>query len=155
MKILRPIQNFISNRKQGTILLCLLLCICAAQSQNMKFDPFSYEITKRIICKKGAVVSAHTLASQVGVSILQQGGNAVDAAIGTQLALAVVYAEAGNIGGGGFMVAHFKNVRLANGEGKNITLDVREMAPGAATRDMYLDANGNPQTNLSLEGHLS
>ena len=125
-----------------------MLCIYIAQSQDIKLNPYNYEITKSIICKNGAVVSAHTLASQVGVSILQQGGNSVDAAIATQLALAVVYPGAGNIGGGGFIVAHLKS-------GKNIALDFREKAPAAATRDMYLDANGNPQTNLSLDGHLS
>ena len=68
--------------------------------------PFSYTTQKKILVTHGAVVSAHPLASQVGVSILQQGGNAFDAAIATQLALAVVYPAAGNIGGGGFMVAH-------------------------------------------------
>ena len=84
----------------------------------------------------------------VGVSILKKGGNAVDAAIATQLALAVVYPGAGNIGGGGFMVAHLKS-------GKNITLDYREKAPGKASRDMYLDTAGNPIKNLSLDGHLA
>ena len=67
---------------------------------------------------------------------MRQGGNAIDAAIATQLALAVVYPSAGNIGGGGFMVA-----RLANG--KTLALDYREAAPAAASRDMYLDQNGN------------
>jgi gamma-glutamyltranspeptidase/glutathione hydrolase len=148
MKILRLLQSFRGKTKHKTILLCLMFCICIAQSQNVKLNPFNYEITKSITCNKGAVVSAHTLASQVGVSILQQGGNAVDAALATQLALAVVYPGAGNIGGGGFMVAHLKN-------GKNIAIDFREKAPAAATRDMYLDASGNPQTNLSLDGHLA
>jgi gamma-glutamyltranspeptidase/glutathione hydrolase len=107
-----------------------------------------YDIQKKIICSNGAVVSAHTLASQIGVEILKQGGNAIDAAIATQLALAVVYPEAGNIGGGGFTVA-----RLSNG--KMIALDYREMAPGKATRDMYIDENGNARTDRSQNGHLS
>ena len=101
-----------------------------------------------MIAKKGAVASAHPLASAVGVAVMKKGGNAVDAAIATQLALAVVYPGAGNIGGGGFMVA-----RLANGE--TVTLDYREMAPGAAHRDMYLDAQGNVIPDKSLRGHLS
>jgi gamma-glutamyltranspeptidase/glutathione hydrolase len=84
----------------------------------------------------------------VGVAILKKGGNAVDAAIATQLALAVVYPGAGNIGGGGFMVA-----RLANGE--TLALDYREMAPSSANRDMYLDANGNVVQGKSINGHLS
>ena len=74
---------------------------------------------KDVACKNGAVVSAHALASEVGVSILKEGGNAIDAAIATQLALAVVYPDAGNIGGGGFMVIHLKS-------GENVTIDFRE-----------------------------
>ena len=103
---------------------------------------------KKIICNKVAVVSANPLASNAGMNILKKGGNAFDAAIATQLALAVVYPGAGNIGGGGFMVAHAKN-------GRNITLDYREKAPARAGRDMYLDTNGNPILKLSQDGHLA
>ena len=103
---------------------------------------------KKIVCNKAAVVSANSLASKAGMQILKSGGNAIDAAIATQLALAVVYPGAGNIGGGGFMVAHLKN-------GKNITLDYREKAPAKAGRDMYLDTNGNPIPKLSEDGHLA
>lgn len=110
--------------------------------------PFSYSSQKVVTASNGAVVSAHPLASQVGVAILKQGGNAVDAAIAVQLALAVVYPGAGNIGGGGFMVAHLS-------DGKNIALDYREAAPGAAFRDMYLDSAGNPVMERSQRGHLS
>lgn len=111
-------------------------------------DAFHYSPQKKVECTHGAVVSAHPLASKVGVEILKQGGNAMDAAIATQLALAVVYPGAGNIGGGGFTVAHLTN-------GKNITIDFREKASDHASRDMYLDANGNPQPGLSENGHLS
>lgn len=110
--------------------------------------PFSYSSQKVVTASNGAVVSAHPLASQVGVAILKKGGNAVDAAIAVQLALAVVYPGAGNIGGGGFMVAHLS-------DGKNIALDYREAAPGAAFRDMYLDSAGNPVMERSQRGHLS
>ena len=79
----------------------------------------AYHFKKHVNCRNGAVVSAHPLASLAGIQMLKQGGNAVDAAIATQLALAVVYPGAGNIGGGGFMVA-----RLANGS--NITVDFRK-----------------------------
>jgi len=84
----------------------------------------------------------------VGLEILKQGGNAFDAAIATQLALAVVYPGAGNIGGGGFLVAHTQ-------KGKTISIDYREKAPAASSRNMYLDQNGNPQMELSQNGHLA
>ena len=101
-----------------------------------------------LVTKNAMVVSAHPLASQIGREIMEQGGNAVDAAVATQLALAVVYPGAGNIGGGGFMVA-----RMANGE--IATLDYREAAPMAGSRDMYLDENGNVIENASTRGHLA
>ena len=107
-----------------------------------------YTIQKNITCQNAAVVSAHPLASQEGIAILKQGGNAVDAAIAMQLVLSVVYPQAGNIGGGGFMVAHLKN-------GKNIAIDFREKAPIRAGRDMYLDAKGEPVKLLSEDGQLS
>lgn len=94
------------------------------------------------------VVSAHPLASRVGTDILKKGGNAVDAAIATQFALAVVFPSAGNIGGGGFMV-------LRQNTGEVATLDYREKAPTAATANMYLDESGNPVKGLSERGHLS
>ncbi|WP_291912070.1 gamma-glutamyltransferase [Chitinophaga sp. CB10] len=124
-----------------------LLSACA-QRQPGVLHPYDYTIEKHITAKKGAVVSAHPLASQAGVLVLQQGGNAVDAAIATQLALAVVYPGAGNIGGGGFLVAHLR-------DGRNIAIDYRETAPAKASRDMYLDSAGNPITRLSLDGHLA
>ncbi|WP_437920604.1 gamma-glutamyltransferase [Sphingobacterium sp. LRF_L2] len=95
-----------------------------------------------------AVITAHPLASQVGVEILQKGGNAIDAAIAVQFALAVVYPNAGNIGGGGFMV-------YRSNQGDILSLDFREKAPGSAHRDMYLDNQGNPITDLSLYGSLA
>jgi gamma-glutamyltranspeptidase/glutathione hydrolase len=111
-------------------------------------NAFQYEIRKKQLVDSGAVVSAHPLASQVGLNILKQGGNAVDAAIATQLALAVVYPGAGNIGGGGFLLAHLKN-------GKRLAIDFREKAPGAAYKDMYLDKDGNADVNKSQNGHLA
>ena len=98
--------------------------------------------------KNGMVVSAHPSASKVGLDILKKGGNAVDAAVAVQFALAVVYPDAGNIGGGGFMV-----YRSAAGE--LATLDFREKAPGNASRDMYLDSAGNAITEKSIFGHLA
>jgi len=98
--------------------------------------------------KNGMVVSAHPSASKVGLDILKKGGNAVDAAVAVQFALAVVYPAAGNIGGGGFMV-------YRSADGATAALDFREKAPGKAFRDMYLDAEGNPITDKSLYGHLA
>jgi gamma-glutamyltranspeptidase / glutathione hydrolase len=134
----------------STILLVLFSCKnnSSGQPASKEFNPFSYTIQKKVICNNGTVASAHPLASKVGVIILRQGGNAVDAAIATQLALAVVYPGAGNIGGGGFMVAHLQ-------DGKTIALDYREKAPALATRDMYLDSLGNAVMERSQNGHLS
>ena len=113
------------NNKKFSVGFLLLISIF---SQAQKKDAYDYHSQKNITCSKGAVVSAHPLASMAGLSILKKGGNAIDAAIATQLALAVVYPGAGNIGGGGFMVAHLK-------DGQNITLDYREKAPAKASRD--------------------
>jgi gamma-glutamyltranspeptidase/glutathione hydrolase len=128
--------------------LCTLVFGYKARLHAQDQTPYHYTIQKTVTVAHGAVVSAHPLASSAGVAILKQGGNAFDAAIATQLVLAVVYPAAGNIGGGGFMVAH-------TGKGKNITLDFREKAPASATRDMYLDAAGNARTDLSQNGHLA
>lgn len=98
--------------------------------------------------QNGAVVTAHPLASQVGVDILKKGGNAIDAAIAVKFALAVVYPNAGNLGGGGFMVYRSKT-------GEVNSLDFREKAPATAHKDMYLDKDGNPITDLSLYGQLA
>src|SRR5208283_2321080 len=96
----------------------------------------------------GMVATDEPLASQAGVEILKRGGNAVDAAVATAFALAVVEPAAGNIGGGGFML-----VRLANG--KTIFFDYREMAPGKATRDMYIKADGKLDNEAATIGYRS
>lgn len=98
--------------------------------------------------RNGMVVSASPFASKVGLDILKKGGNAVDAAVAVQFALAVVYPNAGNIGGGGFMV-----YRAADGSSN--TLDFREKAGAAASRDMYLDQSGAPIVDKSLYGSLA
>jgi len=98
--------------------------------------------------KNGMVVSDSDIASQVGVDILQKGGNAIDASIATAFALAVTHPQAGNIGGGGFMV-------FMNSEGISTTIDFREKAPIAATETMYLDENGKYIDDLNHEGSLS
>lgn len=101
-----------------------------------------------LVADSAMVVSAQGMASQVGVDILKKGGNAVDAAIAVQFALAVVFPAAGNIGGGGFMVIRFK-------DGTTAALDYREKAPLAATTNMYQDKDGNVVEGLSTSGHLA
>jgi gamma-glutamyltranspeptidase / glutathione hydrolase len=99
--------------------------------------------------KNGMVAATHPVASQVGVDILKIGGNAIDAAVATQFALAVVHPAAGNIGGGGFLVFRDKS-------GKSYTLDYREKAPENASRDMYLDEKGDVKPGqLSWYGHTA
>ena len=103
---------------------------------------------KGVLAKHAMVVSAKREASEIGLAILKKGGNAFDAMVATELALAVAYPNAGNIGGGGFMV-----YRLANGE--KGTLDYREKAPSKAHRDMYLDAEGKVIPDKSTLGALA
>ena len=124
-------------------LLILLSAICVAACTNKTKEKITGQLADSAM-----VVSAHPLASKVGVDILKKGGNAVDAAIATQFALAVVLPAAGNIGGGGFMV-----LRLASDS--SATLDYREKAPAAATPTMYIGETGELVEGLSTEGHLA
>jgi len=98
--------------------------------------------------KRGMVVSAEPIATQVGVQILKKGGNAVDAAVAIGFSLAVTYPVAGNLGGGGYMVIHLP-------DGRNTAIDYRETAASLAQRDMYLDKNGVFLPELSQVGILS
>ncbi|KQS92167.1 gamma-glutamyltransferase [Chryseobacterium sp. Leaf394] len=126
-------------------IICILLfaaCSLSAQYTDIK-------IVKEVkVSKKGVVVSAHPLASEAGAKILRMGGNAYDAVVATQYALAVVYPQAGNIGGGGFLVGVKNN-------GESFSLDYREIAPAKAFKDMYLDSKGNADTDLSQNGRLA
>jgi gamma-glutamyltranspeptidase/glutathione hydrolase len=127
----------------------LLLITGLLSSLHARSQPWNkYRPVKQVFCRNGAVVSANALASQAGIQMLKEGGNAIDAAIATQLALAVVYPGAGNLGGGGFMIAHLSNQ-------KNLAIDFREKAPVSADRNMYLDSNKNVIPGISENGHLS
>lgn len=111
------------------------------------FGPFLLGFTP-VAARQGMVVSTEPFASEAGLEILRAGGNAVDAAVAVGFALAVTHPEAGNIGGGGFML-----IRLANGEA--VVVDYREQAPAAATREMYLNAQGEPVSEASRVGALA
>ena len=136
--------------------LCAILSFRRNRNRNLKtttlliflFFTLFCQAQKGLITSKAMVVSAREEASQIGVEIMKKGGNAFDAMVATELALAVSYPYAGNISGGGFMV-----YRLNTGE--TGALDYREKAPMKASKDMYLDANGNVIPNLSVNGALS
>ncbi|HEX2081058.1 MAG TPA: gamma-glutamyltransferase [Longimicrobium sp.] len=123
----------------------------AAQADTVTF-PAGWDFPRGSIAPvtaaQGMVVTTDRVASEVGAEILRRGGNAIDAAVATHFALAVVNPEAGNIGGGGFLVA-----RMA--DGTTAALDFREAAPLRATANMYLDSAGNVSDTLSLQGHLA
>lgn len=124
----------------------LLAFIFGASACKKNFPAPPYETNKSMVSDSAMVVSAHPLASAAGVDILKKGGNAIDATIAVQFALAVVYPRAGNIGGGGFLV-------YRSNTGQTAALDYREKAPGKADRDMYLDEQGNVIENMSTLGH--
>lgn len=150
-----PARTTPPSRYRSPVLLLALLALgaCAADDtadSGVVAFPAGWDFPATptpVSASNGMVVSTDEYASQVGVEVLRAGGNAVDAAIAVQFALAVVNPEAGNIGGGGFMV-----LRTASGE--TAAIDYREKAPLAATRDMYLDADGN-LTDKSVVGHLA
>ena len=131
-QIFRPKKN-----KFHLVIILTVFCIfqvnCKYNSPTQATKTANYT---GAIAEKAMVVSAHPLASRVGVQILKQDGNAIDAAIAVQLALAVVYPRAGNLGGGGFMVLRTKDTGIT-------ALDFREKAPALAFRDMYLDSAKN------------
>lgn len=126
------------------IILAVYLSGCKVESSDLT----SYRITKEVNGVRSGVSTAHPLATKVGIEILKQGGNAADAAIAVQFALAVCYPGAGNIGGGGFFLHRDKN-------GKVVSLDFREKAPLKAGADMYLDSLKNPVNDASMYGALA
>ncbi|MBP2229552.1 gamma-glutamyltranspeptidase/glutathione hydrolase [Azospirillum agricola] len=120
----------------------------AAPQPSVRYD-IGYDIFYPVRAQNGMVASEHRLATEIGVAILQRGGNAVDAAVAVGFALAVVLPNAGNVGGGGFMIVHDAK------SGKDVAIDFREMAPAKASRDMYLDGQGKVAPDRSLYTHLA
>ncbi|HPT57729.1 MAG TPA: gamma-glutamyltransferase family protein, partial [Casimicrobium sp.] len=125
----------------------LLLTALSAAFASATLAPHAASIAP-VAAENGMVVTAQHLATKIGVDVLKNGGNAVDAAVAVGYALAVVYPAAGNLGGGGFMT-----VQLA--DGRKTFLDFREKAPLAATANMYLDKDGNVIKGASTTGHLA
>jgi gamma-glutamyltranspeptidase / glutathione hydrolase len=128
------------------LFIALLMVSGCAGNRADRLDNF-FE-GRNIVSQQGMVVSAHPQGSLIGAQILREGGNAIDAAVATGFALAVCYPEAGNIGGGGFMV-------IRTSDGSSDVIDFREKAPIRASRDMYLSGDGNVIEGLSTESHLA
>src|SRR5882724_7041760 len=143
-------------RIRSTLSLCILVVAlaplpirgqAAAEFRDRPRDARGWP-TQAVRANHGMVTTDEELGSEAGVEILKRGGNAVDAAVAVAFALAVVEPAAGNIGGGGFML-----IRLANG--KTTFLDYREVAPGKATRDMYVGKDGKLDEEASVIGYKS
>src|SRR5437879_3895474 len=141
-------------RLQSTLSVCALVVVlapspirgqAAAEFRDRPHDPRGWP-TQAVRASHGMVTTDEELGSEAGVEILKRGGNAVDAAVAVAFALAVVEPAAGNIGGGGFML-----IRLANG--KSTFLDYREVAPGKATRHMYIGEDGKLAEDASVNGY--
>ena len=138
------IRTKLNEMKQILYLFISLLFFSSCKTEKKKvLLPEKQKTTEHAM-----VVSPNPYASEVGTKIMKSGGNAADAMVATQFALAVVYPRAGNLGGGGFMV-------LRTSDGKTDALDYREMAPAQAHKDMYLDEKGNVIKGLSTEGGLA
>jgi len=133
------------NQLLSIIIVASVFYGCSGQS-SVKTSSVSEG--RNIIADSGMVVSAHPQSSRIGVAVLRKGGNAVDAAVATEFALAVCYPEAGNIGGGGFML-------IREADGRTDLIDYREKAPLKASENMYLDASGNVVEGMSTETHLA
>ena len=130
------------------IIVLLIIAIGYLSCKDQSKSPTSTKENKGLIAKNGMVVSAREEASKIGVEILKQGGNAFDAMMATEMALAVCYPYAGNLGGGGFLIYRME-------DGSKGALDYREKAPLASSKDMYLDEDGNVIKDLSTVGSMA
>ena len=140
-----------TNNIRAGILIALGSFVWGAAAQDFRHQPYiapAPDTVKPVIAQHGMVVAQEKIAARIGADVLRRGGNAVDAAVATGFAMAVTYPRAGNIGGGGFMIIHLSKSQ------QNIALDYRETAPAAATRDMFLGADGKPDPAKSRDGAL-
>src|ERR1700722_11123383 len=136
-----------------TLIAILLAVACAvpANAQDARrgfYTPPAADTIHPVVAEHGMVVAQEKIAARIGADVLSRGGNAVDAAVATGFAMAVTYPRAGNIGGGGFMVIHSKE------RGEDITIDYRETAPAATTRDIFLGPDGKPDIAKSRDSAL-
>ena len=139
-------------RRQCLALVLLAILLAQATAQDLRRDGYTpppLDQVHAIAAEHGMVVAQEKIAARIGADILKAGGNAVDAAVATGFAMAVTYPRAGNIGGGGFMVVHLQD------RNEDIAIDYRETAPAATTRDIFLGADGKPDTVKSRESALS
>ncbi|MCA6111460.1 gamma-glutamyltransferase [Bradyrhizobium sp. CNPSo 4026] len=130
------------------VLVVFAIVPATAQKQRRFYMPLAADAMQGIAAEHGMVAAQEKLAARVGAEILRRGGNAVDAAVATGFAMAVTYPRAGNIGGGGFMVIHL------TGRNEDIAIDYRETAPGAISRDIFLNAEGKPDPDKSRNSAL-
>jgi len=134
------------------VLALSIVLLVPATAQDLRrggYTPPAQESIHAIPAEQGMVVAQEKLAARIGAEMLRQGGNAVDAAVATGFAMAVTYPRAGNIGGGGFMVIHLKE------RNEDIAIDYRETAPAATTKDIFLGADGKPDTAKSRNSALA
>ncbi|MBI3701450.1 MAG: gamma-glutamyltransferase [Afipia sp.] len=139
---------FTTSRALGLALVVVSAPALAQDSRHGFYAPPALDTIKPVFAKNGMVVAQEKIAAGIGRDFLAKGGNAVDAAVATGFAMAVTYPRAGNIGGGGFMMIHL----AASNE--DVAIDYRETAPAAATRDMFLGADGKPDPRKSRESAL-
>ena len=140
---------FGAGRLFAAIALVVTFCLPAAAQERHEYVPAAADTVHAVPAEHGMVVAQEKIGARVGADILRRGGNAVDAAVATGFALAVSYPRAGNIGGGGFMIIHSAERH------EDIAVDYRETAPAAATRDMFLGADGKPDIAKSRDSALS
>jgi gamma-glutamyltranspeptidase/glutathione hydrolase len=140
---------FGAGRLFAAIALAVTFCLPAAAQERHAYVPAAADTVHAVPAEHGMVVAQEKIGARVGADILRRGGNAVDAAVATGFALAVSYPRAGNIGGGGFMIIHSAERH------EDIAVDYREIAPAAATRDMFLGADGKPDIAKSRDSALS
>src|SRR5688572_30769528 len=130
--------------------LCSILLITGLGTPALAQDIYSdMDRVHPVWARSGMVASQEAVATQIGVDVLKRGGNAVDAAVAVGFALAVTLPQAGNLGGGGFMIVHDAE------SGETVAIDYREKAPGSASRDMFLDAAGNADAEKSQYSGLA